>query len=105
MLGYLLNRPFSVVALIGPKSLADLKDSLSCTDAKLSKQDIDYLEHGDAQALMSCFPSLCSNRVPTVEGSPAVGTPPLFAHIYAPAGRSGWNPPRGVARRHPGREQ
>jgi len=48
VLGYLLNQPFSVVALIGPKSLADLKDSLACTDAKLSKQDIDYLQRGDA---------------------------------------------------------
>ena len=48
VLGYLLNQPFPVVALIGPKSLADLKDSLSCADANLSKQDIDYLEHGDS---------------------------------------------------------
>ena len=48
VLGYLLNQPFPVVALIGPKSLADLKDSLNCADAKLSRQDIDYLEHGDA---------------------------------------------------------
>jgi aryl-alcohol dehydrogenase-like predicted oxidoreductase len=48
VLGYLLNQPFPVVALIGPKTLADLKDSLNCADAKLSSQDIDYLEHGDA---------------------------------------------------------
>jgi aryl-alcohol dehydrogenase-like predicted oxidoreductase len=48
VLGYLLNQSFPVVALIGPKTLADLKDSLSCADAKLSKEDIDYLEHGDA---------------------------------------------------------
>ena len=27
VLGYLLNQPFSVLALIGPKSLADPKDS------------------------------------------------------------------------------
>jgi aryl-alcohol dehydrogenase-like predicted oxidoreductase len=48
VLGYLLNQPFPVVALIGPKTLADLKDSLACADTKLSKQDIDYLQHGDA---------------------------------------------------------
>ncbi len=48
VLGYLLNQPFSVFALIGPKTLADLKDSLNCADAKLSQQNIDYLQHGDA---------------------------------------------------------
>jgi aryl-alcohol dehydrogenase-like predicted oxidoreductase len=48
VIGYLCNQPFPVVALIGPKTLADLKDSLSSADAKLSKEDIEFLEHGDA---------------------------------------------------------
>jgi aryl-alcohol dehydrogenase-like predicted oxidoreductase len=48
VLGYLLNQPFSVVALIGPKTVADLKDSLHCADTKLSSTDIGYLENGDA---------------------------------------------------------
>jgi len=48
VIGYLINQPFPVFALIGPKTLADLKDSISCADTKLSKGDIHYLEHGDA---------------------------------------------------------
>jgi aryl-alcohol dehydrogenase-like predicted oxidoreductase len=48
VIGYLLNQPFPVVALIGPKTIADLQDSLSSADTKLSKEDIDYLEHGEA---------------------------------------------------------
>jgi hypothetical protein len=45
VLGYLLNQPFPVLALIGPKTLADLTDRLSCAHAKLAKHEIDYLEH------------------------------------------------------------
>jgi aryl-alcohol dehydrogenase-like predicted oxidoreductase len=48
VIGYLCNQPFPVVALIRPKTLADLKDSLSSADAKLSKEDIKFLEQGDA---------------------------------------------------------
>ena len=48
VLGYLLNQPFPVFALIGSKTVADLKDSLHCADTRLSSEDIDYLEHGDA---------------------------------------------------------
>ena len=48
VLGYLLTQPFPVFALIGPKTLADLKDSLHSADTKLSSTDIGYLEHGDA---------------------------------------------------------
>ena len=50
VLGYLLNQPFPVFALIGPKTLADLKDSLHSADTKLSSEDIAYLEHGDASS-------------------------------------------------------
>ena len=48
VLGYLINQPFPVFALIGPKTLADLKDSIACADTKLSKEDVDYLQYGDA---------------------------------------------------------
>ncbi len=48
VLGYLINQPFTVFALIGPKTLADLKDSIACADTKLSKEDVDYLQYGDA---------------------------------------------------------
>jgi 1-deoxyxylulose-5-phosphate synthase len=46
VIGYLINQPFPVFALIGPKTLADLNESISCADTKLSREDIDYLEHG-----------------------------------------------------------
>jgi aryl-alcohol dehydrogenase-like predicted oxidoreductase len=48
VIGYLINQPFPVFALVGPKTLADLKDSIACADTKLSKEDIHYLEYGDA---------------------------------------------------------
>ena len=48
VIGYLINQPFPVFALVGPKTLADLKDSLACAETKLSKDDIHYLEYGDA---------------------------------------------------------
>ena len=48
VIGYLINQPFPVFALVGPKTLADLKDTLACADTNLSKADIHYLEHGDA---------------------------------------------------------
>ena len=48
LIGYLINQSFPVFALIGPKTLADLKDSINCANTKLSRQDIDYLENGEA---------------------------------------------------------
>jgi aryl-alcohol dehydrogenase-like predicted oxidoreductase len=52
VIGYLINQLFPAFALIGPKTLADLKDSLNCADAKLSSRDIDYLE---PEMLSSCW--------------------------------------------------
>lgn len=46
VLGYLTNHPFPVFPLVGPKTLADLEDSLTSVDAKLSAEDLAYLEHG-----------------------------------------------------------
>ena len=46
VLGYLTNHPFPVFPLVGPKTLADLEDSLASVDAKLSAEDLAYLEHG-----------------------------------------------------------
>jgi aryl-alcohol dehydrogenase-like predicted oxidoreductase len=51
VIGYLINQPFPVFALVGPKTLTDLNDSIGCSDTKLSKEDIQYLEHGEAQRL------------------------------------------------------
>ena len=47
VLGYLTSQPFPVFPLIGPKSLADLEDSLQSMEAKLASEDLRYLEHGD----------------------------------------------------------
>jgi aryl-alcohol dehydrogenase-like predicted oxidoreductase len=47
VLGYLINQPFPVFPLIGPKNLPDLKESLLGLEAKLSQDDLRYLEHGD----------------------------------------------------------
>jgi aryl-alcohol dehydrogenase-like predicted oxidoreductase len=46
VIGYLINQPFPVFALIGPKTLANLKHSIRCADTKLSDEDIDYLKGG-----------------------------------------------------------
>jgi aryl-alcohol dehydrogenase-like predicted oxidoreductase len=44
VLGYLLNQPFPVFPLIGPKNITDLEDSLRCADVSLSPEDLAYLE-------------------------------------------------------------
>ena len=46
VIGYLINETVPVLALRGPKILANLKDSSSCADTKLSDEDIEYLESG-----------------------------------------------------------
>ena len=51
VIGYLINQPFPVFPLVGPKTLADLKDNISCAATELSRDDIYYLEHGEAQKL------------------------------------------------------
>ena len=47
VLGYLINQPFAVFPLIGPKNIADLEDSLSCANVSLSPSDIRFLERGE----------------------------------------------------------
>jgi aryl-alcohol dehydrogenase-like predicted oxidoreductase len=49
VLGYLLNQPFPVFPLIGPKNIADLEDSLRCADVSLSQEDIAFLEYGSRE--------------------------------------------------------
>lgn len=46
VIGYLINQPFPAFALIGLKTLGDLKVSIDCADTRLSDEDIDYLECG-----------------------------------------------------------
>jgi aryl-alcohol dehydrogenase-like predicted oxidoreductase len=46
VIGHLVNQSVPVFALIGPKILANLKDSNSCANTKLSDEDIEYLECG-----------------------------------------------------------
>jgi aryl-alcohol dehydrogenase-like predicted oxidoreductase len=46
VLGYLLNQPFAVFPLIGPKNIADLEDSLNCAEVSLSLDDIEFLQSG-----------------------------------------------------------
>jgi aryl-alcohol dehydrogenase-like predicted oxidoreductase len=50
VLGYLLNQPFPVFPLIGPKNIADLEDSLTCADVSIPPQDIAFLERGEQAA-------------------------------------------------------
>jgi aryl-alcohol dehydrogenase-like predicted oxidoreductase len=45
-LGYLIGHPFPVIPLVGPKSVADLDDSLKSAETALSAADIAYLESG-----------------------------------------------------------
>jgi aryl-alcohol dehydrogenase-like predicted oxidoreductase len=51
VLGYLLNQPFPVFPLIGPKNIADLEDSLRCADVLLSQEDIAFLEYGETRGI------------------------------------------------------
>jgi Predicted oxidoreductases (related to aryl-alcohol dehydrogenases) len=44
VLAYLLNQPFSVFPLIGPKNIIDLDDSLRSADVSLSLEDVAFLE-------------------------------------------------------------
>jgi aryl-alcohol dehydrogenase-like predicted oxidoreductase len=44
VLGYLLNQPFPVFPLIGPKNIADLEDSLRCSEVSLSPEDVAFLQ-------------------------------------------------------------
>ena len=59
VIGYLINQPFPVFPLVGPKTLADSKDNISCAATELSKDNIYYLEHGEAQ---SFDPPILANR-------------------------------------------
>lgn len=43
-LAYVLAQPFPVVPLIGPRTLAELDDSLSALDIELSAEDVKWLE-------------------------------------------------------------
>jgi aryl-alcohol dehydrogenase-like predicted oxidoreductase len=46
VLGYLTSQPFPVFPLIGPKTLADLEESLRNAGITLSQGDLSYLEDG-----------------------------------------------------------
>jgi aryl-alcohol dehydrogenase-like predicted oxidoreductase len=46
VLGYLTSQPFPVFPLIGPKTLPDLRESISSAGATLSQAELLYLEHG-----------------------------------------------------------
>ncbi len=50
-LAYCLNQAFSVLPLIGPRSVAELEDSLSATDIVLTPQEIAWLDEGAGQGL------------------------------------------------------
>lgn len=43
-LAYVLAQPFPVVPLIGPRTVAELEDSLSALDIRLSDEDVTWLE-------------------------------------------------------------
>jgi aryl-alcohol dehydrogenase-like predicted oxidoreductase len=49
VLGYLTGQPFPVFPLVGPKTVADLQDSLRSVETQLSAADIHYLEHGEVK--------------------------------------------------------
>ena len=45
-LAYVLAQPFPSVPLIGPRTLAELDDSLKALDISLSPQDVAWLDGG-----------------------------------------------------------
>jgi aryl-alcohol dehydrogenase-like predicted oxidoreductase len=48
VLGYLTNQSFPVFPLIGPKTLADLRESIGNAGATLSRTTLSYLEDGES---------------------------------------------------------
>lgn len=50
VLGYLLSQPFPVVPIIGPKTAAQLEDSLSASEVKLSAEQVAVLEESHQAA-------------------------------------------------------
>jgi aryl-alcohol dehydrogenase-like predicted oxidoreductase len=48
VLGYLTSQPFPVFPLIGPKTLADLRESIRNAGATLSQAALSYLEYGES---------------------------------------------------------
>jgi aryl-alcohol dehydrogenase-like predicted oxidoreductase len=55
VLGYLTNQPFPVFPLIGPKTLPDLRESISNAGATLPQAALSYLEHGNRSLVGSIF--------------------------------------------------
>ena len=49
VLGWLLSQPFITIPIVGPKTLAQLTDSLSAAGVRLSPQQVDYIETGNRQ--------------------------------------------------------
>ena len=43
-LAYVLNNPLEVVPLIGPRSIAELENSIEATGIELSRQQVEWLE-------------------------------------------------------------
>lgn len=50
-LAYCLHQSFSLIPLIGPRTLAELDDSLQALDIALTPADIEWLHHGSTQRL------------------------------------------------------
>ncbi len=48
-LAWVLNRPYPVVAVVGPHSLENLKSCVSASSLDLSESEMKYLLHGDPQ--------------------------------------------------------
>ena len=44
VLGYLLSQPFVTIPIVGPRNVAQLQDSLSAADVRLTKRQVGYLD-------------------------------------------------------------
>ena len=44
VLGYLLSQPFVTIPIVGPRTIAQLQDSLSTADVRLTKRQVGYLD-------------------------------------------------------------
>lgn len=44
VLGYLLSQPFVTIPIVGPRTVAQLEDSLSAADVRLTKRQVGYLD-------------------------------------------------------------
>lgn len=50
VLGYLINQPFATIPIVGCRTVAQVEDSMSAGDVRLTAEQVDWLAEGDEQS-------------------------------------------------------